>query len=160
METLISSSSAPVMGEMAAIALPPQMAVPAVIRNDAFPATLSRLPKSRPKQHGAADADRRVKETGAAGMHHLLQIHAKSQGNDGGLQQQLGQRTALQAERMLDGEAESNSPSQRNGRRNNATGRKKKADEKDRSAVRIAWLPPETLSALLSGRPNRNTDEQ
>ncbi len=48
METLISSSSAPVIGEIAAIALPPQIAVPAAIRNDAFPATLSKLPKSKP----------------------------------------------------------------------------------------------------------------
>ena len=60
-------------------------------------------------------------------MHHLLQIHAKSQGNDRGLQEQLGQRMALHAERMLHHQAECDSTSQRNGWGDNAAGRKKKA---------------------------------
>ncbi len=63
---------------------------------------LKQTAKEQAKQHGAADADRGVKEAGAAGVHHLLQIHAESQGDDGRLQQQLGQRTALGAEGMLD----------------------------------------------------------
>ena len=85
METLISSWSAPVMGATAAMALPPQIAVPAEIRKDALPATLSRLAKEQAEQHGTGDADRRVEEAGAAGMYHLLQIHAEPQGNDRGL---------------------------------------------------------------------------
>ena len=46
---------------------------------------LKQAAKEQAKQHGARDADRRVKETGTAGVHDLLQVHAKSQGNDGHL---------------------------------------------------------------------------
>jgi len=49
METLISSSLALVMGAMAAIALPPQMAVPAVMRKEALPPMWRSLPRSKPR---------------------------------------------------------------------------------------------------------------
>ena len=51
---------------------------------------LEQAAKEQAKQHGSADAKRGVNKTGAAGVHHLLQIHAESQGHDGGLQQMLG----------------------------------------------------------------------
>ena len=69
-------------------------------------------------------------------MYHLLQIHAESEGNDRGLQKQLGQRTALNAERMLDREAKCHSTSQRDGWGDHAAGGKQKAYKKEGLAVR------------------------
>ena len=48
-DTASSCSSASRIGAIAAIALPPQMAVPAVIRNDELPRTSNSLPSARPK---------------------------------------------------------------------------------------------------------------
>src|SRR5438046_956182 len=47
-DTAISSSSACRIGPIAAMALPPQMAVPAVIKNDELPRTCKSLPSARP----------------------------------------------------------------------------------------------------------------
>src|SRR5229473_2856886 len=49
-DTAISSSSARRMGPMAAMALPPQIAVPAVIRNDELPRTRNNLPNAKPRK--------------------------------------------------------------------------------------------------------------
>ena len=113
---------------------------------------LKQAAKQQAKQHGAGDADRGVEEAGAAGVHHLLQIHAESKSHDRGLQKQLGQRMALHAERMLHGEAECDSTGQRNGRGDDAAGRKKKTYEKDGPAVHRTYF-----SSFLRGKgPSRN----
>ena len=100
-----------------------------------FAGNLEQGAKQQAKQQSAGDADSRVEKAGATGVHHLLQIHAKSKSHHRGLQKQLGQRMALHAERMLHREAECDSAGQRNGRGDNAAGRKKKAYEEDGLAV-------------------------
>jgi hypothetical protein len=96
---------------------------------------LEQAAKEQAEQHDAGNADSGVEEAGTAGVHHLLQIHAKTKGHYGGLQEQLGQRMTLDVEWMLDGKAECDTASQRKGGRNNATRRQEKTYEKDCSAV-------------------------
>jgi hypothetical protein len=50
----MASVRAPIAGPTAAIALPPQMLVPAVIRTEACPSTLSQRPSSRPRMMAVA----------------------------------------------------------------------------------------------------------
>jgi hypothetical protein len=66
------------MGPTAAIALPPQMAVPTVIRNEAV-LYLQPTSDRQPKEHGSRYAARGVKEARAANLHHLRQVHAKAE---------------------------------------------------------------------------------
>ncbi len=67
------------MGPMAAIALPPQMAVPAVIRNEEFPRTRSNFPRARPPHERKGNsAQRGIDEAAAAGFQNFVQIHAEA----------------------------------------------------------------------------------
>ena len=88
-ETDISSSVAPMMGPTAAIALPPQIAVPVEMRNAGRGRTDISLPSSGPDNHGEGDAHRGVEKSAAAGLQHLLQVHAEAQAHHRGLQQIL-----------------------------------------------------------------------
>ena len=53
-ETVIDSARAPIAGPTAAIALPPQMLVPAVIKNEVCSSTFSARPNSTPKVNVSA----------------------------------------------------------------------------------------------------------
>ncbi len=75
------------MGAIAAMALPPQIAVPVDIRNEILCFTRSNLSQSPTQEQGDTDAARGIDETGAAGFKYLLQIHAESQAHHGCLQQ-------------------------------------------------------------------------
>ena len=113
-ETAIPSSLALVMGAIAAMALPPQIAVPAVMRNE-VPLLYGQQPYQRPaKQHGEADAARGVEEAGATDAKNLLQIHTESKAHHGGLQKNLGEMFCFDVKRVNEGESVEDAAHQRN----------------------------------------------
>src|ERR1700722_17257756 len=112
---------------------------------------LKQTPKEQAEQHGAGNADCCVEEAGAAGIYHLLQIHAEPEGNDRSLQKQPGQRTALTAEWMLDGEAKCHSTRQRDGWGDHAAGGQQKAYKKEGLAVRCRAHLRNLISSTFPG---------
>ena len=89
-DTDISSSVAPVIGPTAAIALPPQIAVPVEIRNAGRALHREQLAQQRAQRHRKRDADCGVKKAALAGLDYFLQVHAEAESDDRGLQQKLG----------------------------------------------------------------------
>ena len=116
METEISSSLALEMGAIAAMAEPPQMAVPAVIRKEALPCDVEELAEQQAEGHGGGDADGGVEKAGAAGMQHLVQVHTEAERNDGELQKEFGERTGFGAVWVCECESEGDASDQRDGR--------------------------------------------
>ena len=82
-ETAISSSLAFVIGAIAAMALPPQIAVPAVMRNEGSFLHIQQSSQPPTQNHGEADAACGVETTQAANAKNLLQIHAESKAHHG-----------------------------------------------------------------------------
>jgi len=76
-ETAMSSSPALVMGAMQRWALPPQIAVPHVMRNAALGCSSACDPARCPAD-GAHDADCGISEARSARVHYLMQVHAKA----------------------------------------------------------------------------------
>ena len=104
-ETAISSSLALVMGATAAMALPPQMAVPAEMRNETLLLHVQNSSQPPAQQHGKADAGRGVEKPGAAYAKNLVEVHAESESHDGNLKQKLRQALGIQMIGMNEGEA-------------------------------------------------------
>jgi hypothetical protein len=87
-ETAISSWLALVIGAIAAMALPPQMAVP----HDEIRDSLLHLQESSQppaQEQGDADAARGIDEPRASSLHNLLQIHTKPKSDDGCLKEEF-----------------------------------------------------------------------
>ena len=98
-DTPISSSLASAIGPTAAMALPPQMAVPALIRNADFLSDMKEIAESEAHQHRRGDADGRVEKAGTSGVKNFMQVHAKAQGNHRSLQQKFRQTFAFAHEK-------------------------------------------------------------
>ena len=94
-ETDISSSVAPVIGPTAAMALPPQIAVPVEMRNAGRSGTANQPAQQCAHDHREGDTQGSVEEPAPAGMHHLVQIHPEAQPHDGRLQQNPGERSGF-----------------------------------------------------------------
>jgi hypothetical protein len=104
-ETAISSSLALVMGAIAAMALPPQIAVPAVMRNE-VPLLYGQHSSQPPaQQQGEADATCGVDKSRAADAENLREIHAESKAYHGCLQKKLGELSRCEVKRMNEGES-------------------------------------------------------
>ncbi len=90
-ETAISSELASRMGATAAMAEPPQMAVPMETRKLIRGRTREEIAESKAEEQREGDAERGVNEAGAARLDDLVEIHAETECDNGGLEQVLGQ---------------------------------------------------------------------
>ena len=93
-ETAISSSDAFAIGPTAAMALPPQIAVPALISRELVSPTCNRLAQSEAEEHRKRDAYRGINKSRAACVNDFLQIHSEAEADHGSLQQKLGEMFA------------------------------------------------------------------
>jgi len=101
---------------MAAIALPPQTAVP------------KKLSEQDAQSEGEGYADGRIQKPRSSGVNDLLKIHAEAQADDCGLQKKLREGAALDVEMMHGGEAKEKPGSQGYRRRDETARRKDDAD--------------------------------
>ncbi len=129
-ETAICSSLASVIGATAAIALPPQIAVPAEIRKDVLCSTLSSFPSPQPSNIGKSDASRRIKKPRSADTDNLLQIHSKAKANHRNLKQEFRCLPGRAWKRMSECKPEEQAARQRQGWRQQAAGSENNTDEK------------------------------
>ena len=130
-EMAICSSLAPVMGPTAAMALPPQMAVPVEIRKAGVRCILEHRTQRHADHHSEADAEDGVNEPAASSTDHVVQVHAEAQSDDGSLQQVAGELFCALVEGMGEGKAEDQPQSEGHRRRDKSAGGNREAQEKD-----------------------------
>ena len=61
---------------------------------------MDQISEAESEQHDCGDADGGVEKAGASGVNDFVEIHAKAESDDGGLQQEFRQALALDVKRM------------------------------------------------------------
>ncbi len=110
--------------------------------------------ESETKQHDASDTDGGVEESRASGVHNFVQVHAKAEGNDGGLQQKFGQALAFEVKRMHGRESVDEAAQEREGRRDQA-GRGQDQGQKEYVLAHGSSVPVEKKR-----RPSSSSDRR
>lgn len=68
------------------------------------------------QEHDGGDAYGRVEEAGASSLKDLMQIHSKTEGHDGSLEEKFGQALAFDVKGMHGGESVDEAAEERKGR--------------------------------------------
>ena len=108
------------IGATAAIALPPQIAVPVEISAEAVWFTFNARPSQSREPQRERDSHCRVNESAAPGHEHFVQIHPEPQTNHGTLQQIFRHHARLCGIRMFKCESKNEAKSEGDRRRDQA----------------------------------------
>ena len=107
---------------------------------------MENLAECEAEDHGGGDTDGGVGEAGAAGVGDLLDVHAEAEGDDGGLEEELGEAGGFGAEGVVDREPEGDAADQRDGWGDDAAAGDEEAEEEEGAAVE------ELVRCRMSGR--------
>ena len=118
------------MGPTAAMALPPQIAVPVEIRKAGSALHFEHRTQGHANHHGEADAENGIDEAAASSAEHVVQVHAESESDHRSLQQVAGELFCALVEGVGEGKAEYQPQSERHRRRDKSAGGNRKAQEK------------------------------
>lgn len=81
---------------------------------------MKQVAEPKTQQHDTGDADGGVKETRAPRLQDLMQVHAKTESDDGSLQQEFRQPFAFTLKGVHGGKSKDKATQQREGRRDQA----------------------------------------
>ena len=106
------------------------------------------------QKHDGGDADGRVEEARASSLKDLMQVHPKTESDDGGLQEKFGQALAFDVKGMHGSESVDEATEERKGRRDESGRGEDQCQEKyvlaHRSSLR--WRQERSPSSSFDGR--------
>ncbi len=148
------------IGPTAAIALPPQIAVPVEIKKRRNSPYAEQRAQAHPRQQREADAHHGVEKPAAPGPNHLVQVHAEAQPHDRGLQQTFGELPGLAAIGMRKQQTEDKSHRQSHGRGDVAACANQQTEKENNFREHLQEKSPPPPAASWPGPPSLRLPER
>src|ERR1700683_1459240 len=95
--------------------------------------------EQKPENQRKGDTGGGIEEAATADAQHFVQVHAKAQANDGGLQQESGKVAAIGLVRMDETQSVEQTERESQRRRNNAAGAQNEPNEKESLGIQLTF---------------------